>query len=491
LAVGLLLAQFLLACWATPAFANGPVRSETGFEGAVTVAKEQTDGDLHIVTADVPYLDVRGRPKSGQARLYVRGDGLEGGKPRAAMFTAYYELDLPGAKKWAKQGWVVVSPHYGQQARENSAGNGFNLDHAIVQWVRRLGFVDRRRLHVDGSSQGGYVALALAADFLPVEAVTADAPIINWDYNLCYWQTNKAAAELGKTDYDKSPLPFLCPVIPLADQTFEVFGASLTSDTYYDLSPLAYLDRITSPVLATWSTADMLVPLDQVTRTRLGNFDPSRFPAGYVRDFDALTRCPKARKRLEEALPADQVHWEVLPLPQDTYEFLIGMATKGQKRPNKKPAYLDLPWSADHQWSVCLLDEGGPAPQASHRRYVWSAFPDSFIAAHRERPFGVALLNAAKLDYLLQRYMHQVEHAPKLADGRTANRLNYELLEKRDVVAGLLDYAGMGEAYARNLVALYATASRLPFGASLDIASLQKEKGLLERKLSAGRSRPF
>jgi hypothetical protein len=489
--LGFMSAQLLFPCWGALAFVQVTVKSESGFEGAVTVAEEETDGDIRVVTVNVPYLDVRGKPKQGQARIFVRRDDLESGKPRPAIFSAYYELDMGRVRKWCKQGWVLATPHYGQYARETSIGDGFNLDHAIVEWVRRLPFVDRTRLHVDGNSQGAYVALALAADFLPVEAVTADAPIINWDYSLCYLQTNKAAAEFGQSDYEKSPLPFLCPVIPLADQAYGIFGSNLTSDTYYDLSPLSYLGRIASPVLVTWSTADMLVPLEQATRTRLGKFDRTRFPAKYVRDFNSLTKCDKARKVFDEAVPADRIHWEVLPLPENTYEFVMAMATKGQKQPAKKPAYRDLPWSSTHQWSFCLLDEGGPAPLAGHRRCIWSAFPDSFVAAHKQKPLCLALLNQAKLDYLLQRYMHQVDHAPKLADGNNANRLNYDLLEKRDVLAGLLDYASVGNAYARNLIALYGSASRRPFGTALDIASLQKQKDFLDQKLSAGGARPL
>jgi hypothetical protein len=489
--LGFMSAQLLFPCWWAFAFLQGAVRSESGFDGAVTVAKEETDGDIGVATVNVPYLDVGGKPKQGQARIFVRREDLESIKPRAAIFSAYYEMDVGRVRKWCKQGWVLATPHYGQHPRETSIGDSYNLDHAIVEWLRRLPFVDRTHLHVDGSSQGGYAALAVAADFLPVEAVTADAPIINWDYNLCYLQTNKAAAKFGQSGYEKSPLPFMCPVIPLADQAYEIFGPNLTSETYYDLSPLSYLDRITSPVLVTWSTADMLVPLEQATRTRIGKFDRSRFPANYARNFDSLTKCDKARKVFDEVVSADRVHWEVLPLPANTYEFLMAMATGVQKQPAKRPENLDLPWSTNHQWSFCLLDEGGPAPLAAHRRYVWSLSADSFVTAHKQKAFGVALLNQAKLDYLLQRYMHQLDHPPKLADGNNANRLNYEVLEKRDVLAGLLDYASVGETYARNLIALYSTASRRPFGTALDIASLQKQKDSLDQKLFAGRARPL
>jgi len=486
--------QLLAPCWGTSAFIQGVVHSESGFEGAVTVVNEETHDDIEIVTVSVPYLGVRGTPKSGRARIFLRRNDIEMGRPFPVLFSAFYEMDMARAKKWCNRGWAVAAPHYNLNAPGpssgdgfNSVGDGFNLNHAIVLWVRRLPFVDRAHLHLDGQSQGGYVALGIAADFLPVEAVSVDAPVINWDYNLGYLEANKVAARFPQSDHQSSPLPFLYQVIPLVNQAYGTFGSDLALDRYYDLSPLSYLDRITSPVLVVWSTADMLVPLEQATRTRLGKLDGNLFPAGYIRDFEALTRCDKARKVFDESVPADRVHWEVLPLPKNAQEFRMSMWTDKDKQPKSRPESLDLPWSSKAQWSFCLLNEGGPAPWAGHRRCIWSISPDSFVAAHKEKPFGVGLLNQAKLDHLLQRYMGRLGRPLKLADGSDANRLNYALLEKRDVVAGLLDYARMGEAYARNLIALYAKSSRHPLGATLVIAALEREKASLDHKVSASR----
>jgi len=473
---GFLVAALVLPCCAVVASNRAVLKSESGFPGAVTVAAEESDGDLLVATANIPYLDVRAKPAAGQARLFVLRDGIKSGQPHPVFFSATYELEAAIARRWCSRGWIVVTPHYGQYGQQPAIGDGFNLDHAIVEWTRRLPLVDRSHLQVNGSSQGAYMALCLAADFLPIEAVTADAPILNWDYNLCYLLTNKAAAEFGHAAYDKSPLPFLCPVIPLADQAVQLFGSDLTSDNYYGLSPISFLDRVTSPVLLTWSTADMLVPLDQATRTRLARFDGSRFPTNYHRAFDLLTGCKQARKVLEDVVLPSSLHWDVLPLPENPTEFLMSIALAGQSPTLPKPAYQDLPWSPNHQWSFCLLDEGSPVPSAGHRRYLWSAFPDSFVAAYRQRPPAVALLNQAKLEYLLQRYTAHLDHPPSLAGGKSANRLNYAPIEEWDVVTGLLDYAGLGEAYAQNLRALYASGSRHPFGRDLDLAVLRKRR---------------
>ena len=448
------------------------------------MAEEATDGDIGIVTVDVPYLDIHGNPKSGQARIFIRRRDLERHKPIPIFFCAHYEKKQPD--QWCDAGWAVVTAHYGRYPMDVSIGDGFNLAHAIVEWARRLPFVDRKHLHVDGGSQGGYMALAIAADFLQVTAVSADSPVMNWDYTLGYWEVNKSATKYPQADATKSPLPFLCLVQVLADQSFAVFGSNLTSETYYELSPLSFLERITSPVLMICSTADMLVPMEAITRTRLGQVNPVHFPSGYVRDFNSLTGCSDARRVLDEVLPGNRVSWATLPLPKDTSEYLITTAL-AQKPANSGPGKRDLPWSKRHQWSICVLDEGGPTPGANHKRYVWSLSPDSFAKAYKQQPGGVGLLNQAKLETLLQRYQGRLDHAPKLADGTSANRLNYGYVEKLDVVTALLDYAQMGKAYAANLNTLYGAAKAHPLGDVLNVTTLQRAKKSLNVTLAASR----
>ena len=61
-----------------------------------------------------------------------------------------------------------------------------------------------------------------------------------------------------------------------------------------------------------------------------------------------------------------------------------------------------------------------------------------------------------------------------LANGKPANRLNYDFLEKIDVVAGLLDYANTSPVHAKFLRKLYNTSSLKPFGKVLNLKQLEK-----------------
>ncbi len=55
-------------------------------------------------------------------------------------------------------------------------------------------------------------------------------------------------------------------VAAITDQTKPLYGADTEALVFFDLSPVRLIDGITTPVLAAFSTADMLVPIDQLGR---------------------------------------------------------------------------------------------------------------------------------------------------------------------------------------------------------------------------------
>ena len=480
-AVVVVLSVFFLSK-GTP-FLEGFVPAEAGFEGAVSIVDMKQERNFGIVTARVPYLGIEGDRKTGLARLVVHRRQVESGLLVPAFCHVHYEKDIGGAKKWAERGWVVFTAVYtdkeGESPIDCSVGNGYNLAHAIIQWVRRLPFVDRTRLHIDGGSQGGYMALAMSADFFPVTSATADVPVVNWAYNLSYFEANKAVTKYPAASFDDSPLPVLASVTMLAEWSYKYFSSDLSDDAWYYVSPISCLDRIANPVLVTCATGDMLVPMEQMTRTHLRPFDPARFPQGFSRDLDTLTRCEKARVVFEDLLPTDKVALHVLPLQENSYELTRDMVKDSKKKPKHGPRNEDKPWSRDRQWSLLYLDEGGPAPQAGHTTCEWALSPDGFTDYYREAPPAPDLLNAGKLEWLLRRYTGEPDRLPWLKTGRPANRLNFANLEQRDVITGLTDYAALGDAFTKRLVDLYAACPVKPFGDTLSIEDLRTAIGSL------------
>jgi hypothetical protein len=475
-----------LARAAEPSIA-GAIVSESGFDGAVTILEAVEDDGFEYVTAEVPYRDMRANVKTGQARVVVRSKELETGKPVPLFCHVHYEKDIDGAKKWCQRGWAVVTPHYdlGADAPLDVAiGDSNNLARAIIQWARRLPVADRSRLHIDGGSQGGYMALAMGAEFLPATSISADAPVMNWAYNLAYFERNRTVAQVGEVPPDQSPLPVMAMVSELASERmasspvpgcYGVLTDDLSDDAWYQVSPISYLDRISCPTLIQIATGDMLVPHEQMTDRFPQDFSTVEFPKGYERDFQETTLNDKARKTFEETVDADDVYWELIPLPEGIFEFTLDALLGRENPPEDGPANIDRPWSKKHTWSVAVFDEGPPQPWSAHTRYKWPCSPDSFVLVHQEKTPKPEILNAAKLHRLMQRYAGDLEHTPTLRDGAPANRLNFPLLEQLDVVTGLLDYAGMGDAHRTRLERLYAQGKRKPLGAALGLDHVRSE----------------
>ena len=461
------------------------VPAEHGFEGAVTVlSAEQKDGIFYI-TVETPYRDMRGEPKKGQGRVFVRQQDLESGKPIPVLCHVHYEKDFGGAARWCRQGWVVVTPHSTSPEEgapiDASPANSENQSRALLQWARRLPFVDRARLHLDGGSQGGYMALAMAAEFFPVRSVTADAPVLNWAYNLNYFEINKPLANYPAPDLHQTPTPVLCSVMMLSDWCYKYFGKDLTADTWYRLSPISYLPWITAPVLMMCATGDMLVPIGQVDRALQRSLEGMEFPEGFQIDFDTLAPTPQTRKTLVDLLPPDKIWLTRLSLQEGATEITLKHFLKEEKEP-PAPAKQPRPWSKDRQWSVVVLEEGPPAPHSPHTRYRWSLPPDEFVNAHREIQPALDLLTPEKLGRLIERYTGKLSNLPTLADGTVVNRLNFSELERLDVLTGLLDYASFGEAYQKRLAELCSTQADVE-GFPTTVDAIRAERDALLKKL--------
>lgn len=477
------------------------VPSEHGFEGAVTViecAANDEDPDLEYVTVEIPYRDIDGAPKHGQGRLILRRRQLDAGAPLPVFCHVHYEKSVGGAKEWCDRGWAVVTPHYstpeqGGYPLELCTANSNNHSRALLQWACRLPFIDRAHMHIDGGSAGGYMALAMSADFFPVAATTADAPVCNWSYNLNYLEANKPASKYplpdftGMQDLKRTPLPILYSITGLVDQSKAVFGEDLAADAYYLLSPTAYLDRITCPVMILCATGDMLVPHEQMTSNADRPYDGTLFPANYARDFDRLTLCEKARHRVDELVAPDRLAMHLVPTTEGMHEYSLGNFIKEEKEP-KGPPELDRPWTPDKQWNLVVLDEGPPKPYSTHTRYKWSTSPRSFAEALQKRDPAPEILNAAKLDRLLQRYEGRLEgEAVLVKTGQPANRLNFQPLEQLDVVSGLIAYAELGPEHAERLTQLYAASARKPLGETARLERIISIRSELRASLGMNR----
>lgn len=471
---------FLVLCCGCSTVLQEYLTDEAGFDGAVSVASINRDGSCDVALVRVPYLDIYGKPAEGFARVVVDRKRLLTGAPLPAFCHVHYEMGVDGARKWAERGWAVFTAVYNEEAPiAVSPGDGNNLARAIIQWARRCPFVDAGRLHLDGGSQGGYMVLAMSADMFPVTSATADAPVVNWAYNFSYFEANRPLLSGFENPFE-SPLPVMAAVLQLAAMSYEHFTNDLADDAWYYVSPISKIAYITNPIMVLSGTGDMLVPMEQVTGTNIPECDFASFPDGYQRDFDALTENEKARVRLEELLPSDRVFSYLEPRQENSYVISLDMRLGKEEHPEKKPELIDRKWSGAHQWNLYYLEDGCVLPYSDHFTHAWNTSPDSFVAYYRDAPPAVDILTDQKLLRVLERYDNAMSGLPNLKSGAPAHRRNYDVVERRDVLAGLLAYGNMGNAHRDRLITLYEECSRKPFGNTLDVASLQAELQALQ-----------
>ena len=470
----------LMLCCGCSTLLQEYLTDEAGFDGAVTVESVKKDGGYDVALVRVPYLDIYGKPAEGFARVVVDRKRLLAGASLPAFCHVHYEMGVDGAKKWAARGWAAFTAVYNEEAPiAASPGNGNNLARAVIQWARRCSFVDATRLHLDGGSQGGYMVLAMSADMFPVTSATADAPVANWAYNFSYFEANRPLVS-GYEDPFKAPLPIMAAVLQLADMAYQDFTDDLADDAWYYVSPISKIPYITNPIMVLTGTGDMLVPMDQMTSEYIHDCDFSNLPEGYQRDFDALTRNEKARVRLEDLLPPDRVFTYMEPLQENSYVVSLEMRLGKEEHPDTKPALIDRKWSPDHQWNLYYLDDGCILPYSDHFTHAWNTSPDTFVAHYHDVTPAVDILTDQKLLRVLERYDNAMSGLPNLKNGETINRRNYDVVERRDVLSGLLAYVTMGEEHQNQLIALYNDCSRKPFGDALDITVLQTELQALQ-----------
>ncbi|MCK5861027.1 MAG: hypothetical protein KAH38_00990 [Candidatus Hydrogenedentes bacterium] len=450
------------------------LRDEIGFEGAVTVLSIEKDGACNVALVRIPYLDIYGKAQEGRARLIIECDRIRTEKTLPVFCHVHYEMSVDSARKWAKRGWAVFTAVYNEDAPiAVSPGDGNNLARAIIQWARRCSFVDAARLHLDGGSQGGYMALAMSAAMFPVTSATADVPVVNWAYNFNYFEKNRPLMA-GFEHTFESPLPVMASVLPLADMAYEHFGNNLADDTWYYISPISKIQYINNPVLVTVSTGDILVPMEQFSHKHIPDCTFEEFPEGYQRDFDTLTLNEKARVRLEDLLPEGQVFTHVQPLQNNSYIITLDMRLGTEKHPPLKPELSDRTWSPEHQWNLYYLDEGCVLPFSDHFTYAWNTSPDTFVAHYQDMFPSPEILTDQKLLHILKRYENSMSELPLLKNGNPVNRRNFDYVERHDVISGLLDYATMGKPHETRLLTLYADCPRKPFGTDITLESLRE-----------------
>jgi hypothetical protein len=192
-----------------------------------------------------------------------------------------------------------------------------------------------------------------------------------------------------------------------------------------------------------WTTADVLVPIDQVGAKWVKPFDPKAFPKGFTMDPTQLTDTKHGRTRLLDVLPEADYELFELPVPQGTLK-VGGPPTSGTAKT------VEMPVSATKRWSVIIIDEGPPEPLVGHMKYAVAWTRDKYLEAAKTARIDPTQLTPAKLERLMDRYAGKEWLPGKLT------HLDDPAGEKADVLRGLRTYTKGGPEHAKTFAELYA-----------------------------------
>ncbi len=352
-------------------------------------------------------------------------------------FQAGYSKNEGENLRLVKGDIVVSNP---EEVNINPLALGPNRDIAMLHIVRSLPFIDDSKVGIHGGSAGGYVALMLTAESFPLSYTGASGAILNRGYNLSYLKNSIALA-----DEPELELPVVNVTSHIVTQAFEKYTTNLGDIAWYNTSPISQIDTITSPVALFVSSADTLVPIDQVSADFIVPVEEKAFPNGFTSDLASFTTNKDEKLRLMDVLSPEQ--FEVLKIvPPEDLPIFEQMEYDLTANP---PTYFsEMPFSKDKQWSIVVRDEGPKLPKIGHIKYLATYTYTDFNDHYREEDIKPEQLTPVKLERLMARYAGE-----KWLEDRFVS-LDYPEAERKDVLRGLATFS-MDPKNAEKFLELY------------------------------------
>ncbi|MEV0011200.1 hypothetical protein [Streptomyces sp. NPDC047973] len=396
-------------------------------------------GDVGVISLRFTAEDLRGATYEATARILVPSALEEEPYPPVPVwFNCGYELPEQMALDRVRRGWIVVTPCEPAPDSAFPGANplvrGPNTDFVLAHLVRGMPFVDPAAIVYAGGSAGGYAALLTAAEAFPAAVSATTVPIVNLTYQGAHlFATLPTVAADPPPDHPAVPV-LRAVLVPMAEGLRAAYSEDLSGTGWSAHSPVEHVDRITCPVAAVFSTADFLVPLDQVGSGIVG--PPS---------VTAPSRPGHASVRLLDVL-GDRADVRVVPVPPGAPAMEdLDLTQVVAETPLPLPDRL----GGGSSWLITVVDEG-PAEFGGHWRHALA--PDHEPFARRALVEGVRVdqLTRTKLDQLLDRYRGTEWLAPGFS------HLDRPAAERRDVERGLRAYCAHSPAHARRFAELYA-----------------------------------
>jgi hypothetical protein len=415
--------------------------------GVTIVRKNFLFPSAYKVSFSFRYRLPKGGDDAGEGSIYIPLKFKDNRNMKFPLLHwAGYSKEEKESLKVAQNGIVVSNP---ENNKVNPLALGSNKDIAMLHIVRSLPFIDDSKVGIQGGSAGGYMSLLLAAESFPVSYASTSGAVLNRGYNLAYLKRSTDLAKKISPEDPSQVTPVIYVTGHIVEQAFAQFTDDLSDICWFNSSPISQIDTITCPVSLMVSSADTLVPVEQVSPDFVVPVDESEFPERFTSDLEALSGNEKERTSLLDILKPGQ--YEVFKvIPPEGLPVFKQMEYDLAKNP--PTTFSQMPFSKTKQWSIVVRDEGAKMAKIGHIKYLVLYFDTDFIDYYREAEIKPEQLTMRKLERLMSRYAGK-----KWMEDRFVS-LDYPDAEKKDVLRGLVTFSKNSECAARFL-ALY---RRLP-----------------------------
>lgn len=258
------------------------VGSGFSLQGAAST-ETLTEDDYSSRVINVQYIKNDGEIDTRPIILYQPTDTI-GKTP--LVFIPHYAADTKTADfvSYIKNGWAVASP-YDFDTAYNGVLETDNLvfNNAAFYALRHLEDIDTQRIAIVGGSAGGYTSLMLNGLQMGITAGIANSPITN-----AYFNFHEYFPAADKVNQNSSLFDFTMPTQGMVSKYFQPINAVIKEDyaRWEAVSPISLARTMSNPLVINHNTADILVPIDQLTKIYTYDSNDGTLPKNFTARLD-------------------------------------------------------------------------------------------------------------------------------------------------------------------------------------------------------------
>ena len=397
--------------------ARVPVKTEFPF------AVEKHDIEVQFIGSD-------GSMCTRPLCVYLPGNAE---KPAPLVFNAHYEIAEGSGElgMYLEKGWALSTPiEFKNEYNAVLTADDLAFNSAALSAVRKLPEIDRTRIAVIGGSAGGYMCLMLSALHLGICCTVSFCGITNMLFNMGYYfpgahdHNLKALAEL--TDEERAdpmrrmetmPVPILGSIYDFFAPIRDYFPDAGDYSRWATFSPVCLAKSFSNPVLFTHFTSDVLVPIDQLTKSFTPPEPGDTLPEGFKLRLSDYELPGELQYSMAEALPAGEVAERLYLPPEEKVDNMIG-------------------YDISKRFNIAVYDEGRVEALASHvKNFTYGRNnPTAYIGAQFAATSRLTnILTPQKLALLAERYTGKSVQLPSLKGSHEVMDELIEYTKGRDI----------------------------------------------------------